>query len=109
MTIKDEYGGTLAGASVLVIDDEPGMRNFLTKILEPRVKRVEQAASPDEATERLDEAHFDLVILDKKNAGTAVHGQIGQLRRTVGGVDTPGHSADTRRTQIDVQPFPAIF
>lgn len=64
MSTTDEYGGTLSGASILVIDDEPGMRNFLTKILEPRVKRVEQAASAKEATQRLDEAHFDLVILD---------------------------------------------
>lgn len=60
----DDFGHTLAGASILVIDDEPGMRNFLCKILGPRVKRVEQAASPDEATQKLDEAHFDLVILD---------------------------------------------
>ncbi|MEQ9695177.1 sigma-54 dependent transcriptional regulator [Shimia sp. SDUM112013] len=61
---KDDYGENLAGASILVIDDEPGMRNFLTKILTPRCKRVEQAASPDEASRILDKAHFDLVILD---------------------------------------------
>ncbi|MGB0658982.1 MAG: sigma-54-dependent transcriptional regulator [Mangrovicoccus sp.] len=60
----DAEGATLAAASILVIDDEPGMRNFLCKILGPRVKRVEQAASPQEASQRLDEAHFDLVILD---------------------------------------------
>ncbi|WP_028956828.1 sigma-54 dependent transcriptional regulator [Sulfitobacter sp. 20_GPM-1509m] len=60
----DEYGGTLAGASVLVIDDEPGMRNFLVKMLEPRVERVAQAASPAEATQLLDKAHFDVVVLD---------------------------------------------
>ncbi|MAO26929.1 MAG: sigma-54-dependent Fis family transcriptional regulator [Roseovarius sp.] len=60
----DDIGTKLAGASVLVVDDEPGMRNFLTKILGPRVKRVEQAASPREATQKLDEAHFDLVIVD---------------------------------------------
>ncbi|ASM74556.1 MULTISPECIES: sigma-54-dependent transcriptional regulator [Roseobacteraceae] len=60
----DEYGGTLAGASVLVIDDEPGMRNFLVKMLEPRVKRVAQAASPAEATQLLDKTHFDVVVLD---------------------------------------------
>ncbi len=65
----DDYGGTLAGASVLVIDDEPGMRNFLTKILEPRVKRVEEAGSPKEATLKLDEAHYDLVILDNLMPG----------------------------------------
>ncbi|MBV2359425.1 sigma-54 dependent transcriptional regulator [Thalassococcus sp. CAU 1522] len=60
----DDYGPNLSGASILVIDDEPGMRNFLTKILGPRCKRIEQAASPAEATARLDEAHFDLVVLD---------------------------------------------
>ena len=60
----DDYGSTLTGASVLVIDDEPGMRNFLIKILQPRVKRVEQAASPLEASKRLDEGHFDVVIFD---------------------------------------------
>lgn len=64
MTDTDDYGGTLAGASILVIDDEPGMRHFLTKILGPRVKRVEQAGSAKEASQHLDDAHFDLVILD---------------------------------------------
>lgn len=62
-TIVD-YGRAMAGASILVIDDEPGMRNFLSKILEPRVKRVVEAASPAEAAQHLDKAHFDLVILD---------------------------------------------
>jgi DNA-binding NtrC family response regulator len=61
---EDDYGGALSGASILVIDDEPGMRNFLSKILGARVKRVVEAASPAEATARLDETHFDLVILD---------------------------------------------
>lgn len=60
----DDYGDSLSGASILVIDDEPGMRNFMTKILEPRCKRVEQAASADEATAILDQSHFDLVVLD---------------------------------------------
>ncbi|MBY6092257.1 sigma-54-dependent transcriptional regulator [Maritimibacter alkaliphilus] len=64
MNGRDEYGGRLSGASILVVDDEPGMRNFLTKILGPHVKLVEQAASPSEATRRLDETHYDLVILD---------------------------------------------
>lgn len=69
MAAGDEYGGTLEGASILVIDDEPGMRHFLTKILEPRVKRVAQAASPAEATKLLDEAHFDVVVLDNVMPG----------------------------------------
>ena len=58
---RDDYGENLEVASILVIDDEPGMRNFLTKILEPRCKRVEQARSAQEASDILDQAHFDLV------------------------------------------------
>ena len=61
---RDEYGESLANASILVVDDEPGMRNFLTKILAPRCRRVEQAASPDQASAMLDSVHFDLIILD---------------------------------------------
>ena len=61
---EDDYGENLAAASILVIDDEPGMRNFLTKVLTPRCKRVEQARSAREASGILDQAHFDLVIVD---------------------------------------------
>src|SRR6056297_2424171 len=61
---SNDYGETLALASILVIDDEPGMRNFLTKVLEPHCKRIEQAASCKQATEYLDQSHFDLVVLD---------------------------------------------
>ncbi|WP_136441722.1 sigma-54-dependent transcriptional regulator [Pacificoceanicola onchidii] len=68
-TATEIYGSTLSGASILVIDDEVGMRHFLTKILEPRCKRVAQAGSPAEATVKLDEAHFDLVILDNVMPG----------------------------------------
>lgn len=58
------FGAGLALASILVVDDEPGMRNFLVKILRPRCKRVAEAANVEEATKRLDENHFDIVILD---------------------------------------------
>lgn len=60
----DIYGPSLAGASILVIDDEEGMRHFLTKTLETRVKRVTAVGSPAQATRALDEAQYDLVILD---------------------------------------------
>jgi DNA-binding NtrC family response regulator len=59
-----EFGAGLALASILVVDDEPGMRNFLVKILRPRCKRVEQAANAEEASKLLDSNHFDIVILD---------------------------------------------
>ncbi len=64
-----EFGPGLALASILVIDDEPGMRNFLVKILAPRCKHVEQAASVEEASRLLDQAHFDIVILDNVMPG----------------------------------------
>ncbi|EYR82127.1 sigma-54 dependent transcriptional regulator [Shinella sp. 838] len=66
-----EFGPWLAQASILVVDDEPGMRNFLMRTLGPRCRQLELAADTDEATRKLDQNHFDVVILDnimpKKN------------------------------------------
>jgi DNA-binding NtrC family response regulator len=51
-------------SAVLVVDDEEGMRNFLTKTLERRCGEVMSAGSA-EAADALARAHrFDLVILD---------------------------------------------
>src|SRR5262249_17955523 len=50
--------------SILVIDDEPGMRNFLVRILGPRCKRIEEAVNAEEASRKLDAGYFDVVILD---------------------------------------------
>ena len=61
-------GGTefsaLAQASILIVDDEPGMRNFLVRTLGPRCKHVAEAADTDEASRMLDKSRFDVVILD---------------------------------------------
>ena len=59
-----EFGPWLAGASILVVDDEPGMRNFLVKLLGPRCKRIEEAQSAKEASRKVEEQAFDVVILD---------------------------------------------
>lgn len=59
-----EFGPWLSQASILVVDDEPGMRNFLVKILKPRCRQVSEAADTEEASRLLDEGHFDVVILD---------------------------------------------
>ncbi|WJR76696.1 sigma-54 dependent transcriptional regulator [Bradyrhizobium sp. NP1] len=59
-----EFGPWLAQASILVVDDEPGMRNFLVRTLKPRCKRIEEAADTKEASRKLDEQPFDVVILD---------------------------------------------
>ncbi len=62
--MTSEFGAGLELCSILVVDDEPGMRNFLVKILGPRCKRVEQAANVEEASRLLDNNHYDIVILD---------------------------------------------
>jgi DNA-binding NtrC family response regulator len=59
-----EFGPWLAQASILVVDDEPGIRNFLVKTLRPRCKLIEEAADTSEAAHKLDTRHFDVVILD---------------------------------------------
>ena len=51
-------------ATLLVVDDEPGMRSFLLKTLEPRAGQVMAAASAEEAEELMRKHRFDLVILD---------------------------------------------
>ena len=51
-------------ASILVVDDEPGMRNFLLKTLAPRAGQILGAASAEEAEALLQKHRFDLVILD---------------------------------------------
>ncbi len=59
-----EFGPWLAQASILIVDDEPGMRNFLVRVLGPRCKRIEEAADVKQASLKLDEQHFDVVVLD---------------------------------------------
>jgi DNA-binding NtrC family response regulator len=51
-------------ATVLVVDDEPGMRNFLIKTLATRAGQVLAAGSAEEAETLLQQHRFDLVILD---------------------------------------------
>jgi len=51
-------------ASVLVVDDEPGMRHFLQKTLAPRVGLVRVAGTAEEGGELFRRHRFDMVILD---------------------------------------------
>lgn len=50
--------------SVLIVDDEQGMRNFLVKTLVPRCQSVSSASSAEEAAALLRSHHVDLIILD---------------------------------------------
>ena len=50
--------------SILIVDDEQGMLNFLVKTLAPRCHFVMSASSAEEGAEWLRGHHVDLVILD---------------------------------------------
>jgi len=50
--------------SILIVDDEPGMRHFLVKTLAPRCQLVHAANSAEEASKFLQQQHVDLIVLD---------------------------------------------
>lgn len=62
-------GDALSRASILVIEDEPGMRNFLERILASKCRAIRLAANTTEASALAAEADFDLVILDNMMEG----------------------------------------
>ncbi|MDD3518614.1 MAG: sigma-54 dependent transcriptional regulator [Chromatiales bacterium] len=62
-----EQGG--AAFSILVVDDEPGMRNFLKRSLEKHYSVVETAESAEEAEAICHSRHFDLIISDIRLPG----------------------------------------
>ena len=53
-----------ARPSLLVVDDEEGMRSFLSRTLVLRGWDVDTAGSAEEGAEKLELRHFDLIILD---------------------------------------------
>jgi DNA-binding NtrC family response regulator len=67
-------------ASVLVVDDEPGMCNFVSKTLAPRVGQVRAAGSAEEAELLLQRNRFDLVILDISMPGKSGIALLKELR-----------------------------
>ncbi|MEM6303106.1 MAG: sigma-54 dependent transcriptional regulator [Pseudomonadota bacterium] len=58
------FADALAQASVLVIDDEPGMRNFLSKVLSENCARVDLIEDTRNAAQLLDEHTYDVIVLD---------------------------------------------
>jgi DNA-binding NtrC family response regulator len=56
-------------ASILVVDDEPGMRNFLKRALEKHCALLEVADSVEAAEAVRKRCHFDLIIADIRLPG----------------------------------------
>jgi DNA-binding NtrC family response regulator len=50
--------------SILVVDDEEGMRSFLGRALAPRCGMVEVAPDVEQAMQLMARLHFDLIVLD---------------------------------------------
>lgn len=59
-----EFNRLLKSAAILVVDDEPGMRNFLKRGLENRCALLEVAGSAEEAEALRLRYHFDLLVVD---------------------------------------------
>ncbi len=66
--------------TALVVDDEPGMRNFLVKTLASRVGQVFDAESAEMADQLVSRHRFDLVVLDIALPGTDGITWLKQLR-----------------------------
>jgi DNA-binding NtrC family response regulator len=66
--------------SILVVDDEQGMLNFLVKILAPRCHFVMSASSAEEGAQWLRTHHVDLVILDISLPGKSGVSWLKELR-----------------------------
>lgn len=55
--------------TILIVDDEPGMRSFLQRTLVNRCRQVETVDSVEAANVLLAQQHFDLIILDNALPG----------------------------------------
>lgn len=51
-------------ATLLVVDDEEGMRTTLADILEGQFSRIDQAANGEEAVRKAREVAYDLILMD---------------------------------------------
>ncbi|HSI60614.1 MAG TPA: sigma-54 dependent transcriptional regulator [Ideonella sp.] len=67
-------------ASVLVVDDEHGMRNFLEKTLAARAGRVQVASDAAQADALVRQHRFDLVVLDIAMPGKSGLAWLKELR-----------------------------
>ncbi len=63
-------GGSSSTVRVLVVDDEPDLRNVLVRLLRRRNHSVEEAVDGEEAWVKLQTQNYDCVLLDLRMAGT---------------------------------------
>ncbi|WP_096461364.1 sigma-54-dependent transcriptional regulator [Sulfurifustis variabilis] len=73
--------------SLLVVDDEPGIRNFLQRALAREYGLVEAAETAEDAEQIRSRCHFDLLIVDVALPGRSGLEWIQALRRNGDGTD----------------------
>lgn len=76
----DHGADVLASSAVLIVDDEPGMCNFLQRALTTRCGLVEIADSVEMAENIRKRAYFDLMILDIRLPGMSGVAWLKELR-----------------------------
>jgi CheY-like chemotaxis protein len=102
---------SLRGYSLLVVDDEPGVLDYASGVLESAGASVVRAANGDEALARLAESptRFHAVLLDLTMPGTPARLVVEGMRRRVPGLPivlTSGFASDTAaRDGMPVLPF----
>ena len=79
-TVELEFNRLLRSAAILVVDDEPGMRNFLKRSLENRCALLEVAGSAEEAEALRLRYHFDLLLVDIRLPGLSGLDWVEKLR-----------------------------
>ena len=75
-----EFTKLLKSVAILIVDDEPGMRNFLQRTLGSRCALLEVAGSAEEAEALRLRYHFDLLIVDIRLPGLSGLEWVHQLR-----------------------------
>lgn len=78
----------LAGARILVVDDEPGMRHFLVKTLQPLCLHVDEADTTEAAQHCLRAQQYDVMILDNVMPGQKGLDWLAEQRLAGGFTDT---------------------
>ncbi len=74
------FNRLLRSAAILVVDDEPGMRNFLKRAFEDRCALLEVAGSAEEAEALRLRYHFDLLLVDIRLPGLSGLDWMSKLR-----------------------------
>lgn len=91
-------------AKILIVDDEPGIRGLLERLLEEQGHEVVSADTGWKGLELFCEAHPDLIVLDLNMPGIAGLTALGQIRRlnpdqeviVLTGAGSPEHEEQVR-------------